>query len=460
MNISDYKTLYPESTPFIVACQLGHIDNVVTMIKNNNKDFINQMGYDTHVMYNVTGLMTATEHGRLNVVDTLLEYEADPNIVDDNGQSALTYALIYQKMNVLERLIVKTDILIINHKDLTFKTNLDRVFSNLEYYGIETKDLVQKHGGKSNFYKADGTFVNEGNGDVNTNSRALIVRSTDIKVVHNEILTLGIHFINYPNKTNKHTLLDDLYFYNQNEQIIKFVRECGGKCNFHDEDGNEVERGPNNSLIGDLNQGPIPILLRGSRREQINEVLNRYWPENINKILYNDNNLFDLVCMYGYNKPIVLSLLYSRGGRGTEFDKDGNRKEKHGFANIIYFYYEEREIIRTSDDLDKVKQNILILKNINQLNNREEPLEKTILDEVYDSLLWCKRVKSRSMYQSEIRKMEKDIEMINQKIVLLKQYGAKATNYDEHGEFKYHQGDFFESSNTTSDNNLPHILRF
>ena len=49
-------------------------------------------GCDFQNAYGQTGLMIASSHGHLNVVEYLIRREADVNIKDDSGKTALDYA--------------------------------------------------------------------------------------------------------------------------------------------------------------------------------------------------------------------------------------------------------------------------------------------------------------------------------------------------------------------------------
>ena len=53
--------------------------------------------------------MLAAKTNNIEAVDLLLEKNADPNVADENGFTALTYAIIAGNVETIEKLLLKTE---------------------------------------------------------------------------------------------------------------------------------------------------------------------------------------------------------------------------------------------------------------------------------------------------------------------------------------------------------------
>ena len=49
--------------------------------------------------------MAATVKGKVELVKTLLDYKADPNLADDQGNTALIYAVQFQNSSIIKLLL-------------------------------------------------------------------------------------------------------------------------------------------------------------------------------------------------------------------------------------------------------------------------------------------------------------------------------------------------------------------
>lgn len=108
-SLTDLKTILekkPESidqknmsgyTPLILACYSGNNEVAKYIIdKSNNIDLSNGYG---------TALMASVVKGNEELVTYLLSNKADVNISDDNGTTALHYAVIFNLEKIAEKLI-------------------------------------------------------------------------------------------------------------------------------------------------------------------------------------------------------------------------------------------------------------------------------------------------------------------------------------------------------------------
>lgn len=102
-------------SPLILACYYGNIKVVSFLIdKINSVNGSSQYG---------SALMAAVVKGNLDVVKLLLDKNADPNITDNKGVSALHYAVMFKNIEITKVLIeAKADK---NIKDNNGKSPLD-----------------------------------------------------------------------------------------------------------------------------------------------------------------------------------------------------------------------------------------------------------------------------------------------------------------------------------------------
>lgn len=84
-------------TPLILACYKGNVAVAQFIIEN-----------EATVNYNSSygsALMAATVKGKVELVKTLLDYKADPNLADDQGNTALIYAVQFQNSSIIKLLL-------------------------------------------------------------------------------------------------------------------------------------------------------------------------------------------------------------------------------------------------------------------------------------------------------------------------------------------------------------------
>ncbi|MEN9336262.1 MAG: hypothetical protein RLZZ500_1249 [Bacteroidota bacterium] len=84
-------------TPLILACYKGNLPVVECIINA-----------DVAINYNSpmgSALMAATVKGNLALVTLLLKHQADPNLSDDQGNTALIYAAMFQNVDIVKVLL-------------------------------------------------------------------------------------------------------------------------------------------------------------------------------------------------------------------------------------------------------------------------------------------------------------------------------------------------------------------
>ncbi|WP_157662534.1 MULTISPECIES: ankyrin repeat domain-containing protein [unclassified Winogradskyella] len=100
----------------VLSCYYGHED-IVSFLVNKVKSLNNKTSYGSP-------LMAATVKGYDNIVEILLNHNANPNIADDQGVTAAHYAVLFKNYIIVEKLV--------NAKaDFTIKNNVDK--SALDY---------------------------------------------------------------------------------------------------------------------------------------------------------------------------------------------------------------------------------------------------------------------------------------------------------------------------------------
>jgi hypothetical protein len=175
--IQKYVTEFPRGTPLVCACEKGRFEDVKSLMspdgehigKNTLEQYVNQVGTDSDG-YETTPLMTAAMNEHFHVVQYLITYGADPNIVLSDGYNALHFAAWYNRTNteLIQLLLTRMTLDSINKKTSGGYTPLDRAYSN-NRSPIKQKiiDLIRSKGGKGNYYDASGWNAGEGNGDLN-----------------------------------------------------------------------------------------------------------------------------------------------------------------------------------------------------------------------------------------------------------------------------------------------------
>ena len=114
-----YLKEYPNSTPFVIACELGDLDHVKLFVENQNaidkttiKSMVNKLGINTSGC-EYTALMVASLEGHFDVVKYLCELKLDGkdavNIhkAGSNGWTSLMYAAFNEHVDIVKYLLSK-----------------------------------------------------------------------------------------------------------------------------------------------------------------------------------------------------------------------------------------------------------------------------------------------------------------------------------------------------------------
>ena len=83
-------------TPLMLAAYHGNIENVLTLLKENQQCIMSQN------VFGQTALHYAIDNGQINVIDTLVAFDADLDEVDSNGQTILHRCALYGSMAKVE----------------------------------------------------------------------------------------------------------------------------------------------------------------------------------------------------------------------------------------------------------------------------------------------------------------------------------------------------------------------
>lgn len=86
-------------TPLIMAVYSGNDEIVKYIMRYSDVNYLSPMG---------TALMAATVKGNLELVESLLENQANPNLTDANGVTALMYAVQFKNRPIIELLLVNS----------------------------------------------------------------------------------------------------------------------------------------------------------------------------------------------------------------------------------------------------------------------------------------------------------------------------------------------------------------
>ena len=220
---------------------------------------VNQLGYDSDGN-SCTPLIEAAWNELTNIVECLLQHDADVSITHSSGCNALHFAADYNKTNtnIIQLLLNKMSLNDINHINNYGNTPLDLCYgSNYRSIQQDIITLIRKHDGKANKYDINGNHVREGNGDLNGEERATLVNlcvrgstSNDLELLRQTLATIPATDINKKDNYG-YTPWDRCYYFNNSsikQDIITLIRKHGGKANRHDKNGNRVGEGN-----GDLN---------------------------------------------------------------------------------------------------------------------------------------------------------------------------------------------------------------
>ena len=154
-----YEIEFPEGMPLICACEKGHFEDVklfITCMKGINnmtlREHVNRFGKDSDGD-DGTPLMVAAWGEHVQIVQYLIEQgEADPNIVDSNGENALHLAACNNRTSteLIELLLTHMSLNSINMKDS--EDDMPPLDEAYEYNNgplqQEIIDLIRSKGGK------------------------------------------------------------------------------------------------------------------------------------------------------------------------------------------------------------------------------------------------------------------------------------------------------------------------
>lgn len=163
----DISGIYYGTSLLAVAARNGHV-NIVKYFISQNKFNINPK--------NNNPLINACAKGQIDIVNLLLDHDADPNISDNAGNTPLTYAIRTDYHNII-------DILLVHGADYNFKNlvgetpvffacfhndliSLQKVFPigadiNIQNYNGETLLMTAIKGGARNVVR---WLISEGRG--------------------------------------------------------------------------------------------------------------------------------------------------------------------------------------------------------------------------------------------------------------------------------------------------------
>ena len=174
-----YETEFPGGTPLVCACEKGRLQDVKLFITcmngiNSNmtlREYVNQVGKNSGGYDHTPLMIAAGNEQHFQVVQYLIEQgEADPNVADSDGWSALHVAAGNNIKNteLLDLLLTNMPLDNINKKDRWGRTPLDCAYVNRSLIRRrEIIALLRSKGGKANCYDANGRHVGPGNGDLN-----------------------------------------------------------------------------------------------------------------------------------------------------------------------------------------------------------------------------------------------------------------------------------------------------
>ena len=149
----EYRRMFPKATPFICACEKGHLDDVQNLIwiekiklkelpanvRNFKfKTFLNTEGTSSRNV-SFTPLCAAARYEHLKIVQLLIGNGADLSICSKrDGWNVLHFAAYYSKKNsnLVRYLLQKLDINMIIQKDICGETPL--------YYACKNRSSIKK----------------------------------------------------------------------------------------------------------------------------------------------------------------------------------------------------------------------------------------------------------------------------------------------------------------------------
>ena len=152
----DYLTRYPNGTPFVVACEFGHVSNVQAAISATlaaRRDVTAMVNFEGRNSYGTRSrpLMVAASNEHSAVVKILLDKNADVATTDQHGRNALHIAAYSNRTNTttVGLLLEKMKLEDINHIDEDEDTPLDACYEiNNSSIKQQLIELIREKGGK------------------------------------------------------------------------------------------------------------------------------------------------------------------------------------------------------------------------------------------------------------------------------------------------------------------------
>ena len=145
-----YLDPYPNCTPYIVACELGHFDDFKKFVTIGNID-INSTGKNrTGWNGGYTSLLIATQYEHIDIVKYLLTFDhININASNDSGMSALHTAAYHNTNHEIIQMFIMHPNLNINSQNSQGWTSVCIFMYNIVYIFYKTNFLLYKLNCKS-----------------------------------------------------------------------------------------------------------------------------------------------------------------------------------------------------------------------------------------------------------------------------------------------------------------------
>jgi len=153
--IEEYRTEFPDGTPFVCACEKGRVEDVEGMIRGARAAgmdvtaMVSELGTSSYG-YSYTPLMIAALYEHSTIIEILLQCNADTATTDNGGWNALHYAAYNNKTTTttVQLLLNNMKLEDINHKTTSGFTPLDVCYDNNSSIRQQLIDLIRQKGGK------------------------------------------------------------------------------------------------------------------------------------------------------------------------------------------------------------------------------------------------------------------------------------------------------------------------
>ena len=186
--IERYKKECPRATPFVCACEKGHVEDVKAMIRgvSNVTAMVNEKGKNS-LGNTSTPLIAAASKELSDIVKILLDNNADTATTDEGGENALYTAWDNQTTTTIVRLLLnKMELKDINHKDTSGRVPLDLYYDfNTSPIKQQLIDLIRQKGGQRadelDTDTSDNDTSNSGSGLKKRKRRKLYLTLSNLK---------------------------------------------------------------------------------------------------------------------------------------------------------------------------------------------------------------------------------------------------------------------------------------